>query len=638
MTSSPVTRPIPDLPPGSRAALVVAVGTYADPALAGLGAAARDAEQLARVLGDPGIGAFEVTLVIDGAQREIRERVEDFLAARGPGEMAVVYLSCRGVLDGRDRLYFAAADTVRSRLASTGVESGWLLDRLEECRAARQLVILDCCFSGAFARGTAKGGAGTDVRLGQRLAAGGRGRVILTASRSAEGPRESDLGGRGSDSVFTRFLVQGLRTGAADSNGDGLISVDDAYSYAYEQVMASGARQTPQRYISGGDGILWLARSPAAPGGAPAPQPEPPTPLSIAAPRRPLALPGLRRPLGRRKTRAALAVGAAAAVAVLIAALTAPSGAPKKVTVDSDGSYGFDSPAAIAVDGGHVWVANEKGDTVTELNAGDGSLVQTLSGGRYGFDYPAAIAVNGADVWIASLEDSSLTELNAGDGSLVRTVSGARDGLDGPTAIAVDGTHLWVTNEGGGSVAGGSVTELNAADGSLVRVVSSAGHDFNAPAAIAVDGADIWVANVSYSVTELSASDGSLVRTLSGARYGFSFLGAIAADGLHVWVAGGGGGSVTELSASDGSPVRVVSGVGYGLGTPAGIVVDGADVWVAGGNGNSVTELNASDGSRVRTLSGGLYHFDGPAGIVVDGSQLWVTNTRGNSVTQIPVG
>ena len=138
MTSSPVTPPAPDLPPGSRAALVVAVGTYADPALAGLlDAAARDARQLAGVLGDPGIGAFEMTLVIDGGQREIRERVEDFLAARGREDMAVVYLSCRGVLDGRDRLYFAAADTVlRAARLETGVESSWLLDRLEECRAA----------------------------------------------------------------------------------------------------------------------------------------------------------------------------------------------------------------------------------------------------------------------------------------------------------------------------------------------------------------------------------------------------------------------------------------------------------------------------------------------------------------------
>ena len=116
-----------------------------------------------------------------------------------------------------------------------------------------------------------------------------------------------------------------------------------------------------------------------------------------------------------------------------------------------------------------------------------------------------------------------MTELNAGDGSLVRTVSGGGDGLDDPTAIAVDGTHLWVTNEGGGSVAGGSVTELNAADGSLVQVVSGTDHDFNAPAAIAVSGANIWVANESYSVTELSASNGSLVRTVSGTRYGFVF-------------------------------------------------------------------------------------------------------------------
>ena len=45
------------------------------------------------------------------------------------------------------------------------------------------MVILDCCFSGAFARG-AKGD--DDLGLGERLVGEGRGRVVLTASRGTE--------------------------------------------------------------------------------------------------------------------------------------------------------------------------------------------------------------------------------------------------------------------------------------------------------------------------------------------------------------------------------------------------------------------------------------------------------------------
>jgi uncharacterized caspase-like protein len=49
-------------------------------------------------------------------------------------------------------LKFAAADTDKGLLAATAVESSWLVERLEECRARQQILILDCCFSGAFAK------------------------------------------------------------------------------------------------------------------------------------------------------------------------------------------------------------------------------------------------------------------------------------------------------------------------------------------------------------------------------------------------------------------------------------------------------------------------------------------------------
>ena len=55
-------------------------------------------------------------------------------------------------------------------------------------------------------------------------------------------------------SVFTAGLVEGLRTGAADADGDGYVSVDEAYDYAYRYVLSSGASQTPQRWLSGGEG------------------------------------------------------------------------------------------------------------------------------------------------------------------------------------------------------------------------------------------------------------------------------------------------------------------------------------------------------------------------------------------------
>jgi Caspase domain len=258
-----------------RAALVVAVSRYSDPMLRQLRAPAEDAAELGTVLGDPELGDFFVTTVTDGRAHEIRIAVEEFLAEQRPGDLSLVYLSCHGLMDARRRLYFAATDTLKDRLAATGIEARWLLDQLEECRARRQVIILDCCFSGAFAAGSKGDG---DLMLGDRFLGQGRGRVVLTASRGTEYSFEGSPTPHSAipGSVFTSALAAGISTGAADSDNDGWITVDDAYAYAFDEMRAAGAEQTPQRWLYGAEGGIVLARNPtAAAGSGPLPRMEP---------------------------------------------------------------------------------------------------------------------------------------------------------------------------------------------------------------------------------------------------------------------------------------------------------------------------------------------------------------------------
>ena len=260
-----------------RAALVVSISRYSDPMLRQLRAPAEDAAELGTVLGDPELGDFSVTTVTDGRAHEIRIAVEEFLSGQRPGDLSLVYLSCHGLMDARRRLYFAATDTVKDRLAATGIEARWLLDQLEECRARRQIVILDCCFSGAFAAGSKGDG---DLRLGDRFLGQGRGRVVLTASRGTEYSFEGSPTPHSAipGSVFTSALATGIRTGAADSDNDGWITVDDAYAYAFDEMRAAGAEQTPQRWLYGAEGGIVLARNPTAAAGSAAPPRNAPTP------------------------------------------------------------------------------------------------------------------------------------------------------------------------------------------------------------------------------------------------------------------------------------------------------------------------------------------------------------------------
>jgi hypothetical protein len=251
---------VPETPEtGSRIALLIATSAYSDPDLRQLRAPGRDAADLAEVLTDAQIGCFKVKTLIDVASAEMQEGIEDFCADRNPDDQLVIYLSCHGVLDNNGRLYYATVNTRRERLAATAVAATWLNERLEDCRARRQILVLDCCHSGAFARG-AKGDS--DLALQQRFEPRGRGRIVLTASRGTEYSFEGGhASGEGVPSVFTHAIVNGLRTGDADRDKDGLISVSELYQYVYDSVRAVEPRQTPELWTYGAEGTILFARS-----------------------------------------------------------------------------------------------------------------------------------------------------------------------------------------------------------------------------------------------------------------------------------------------------------------------------------------------------------------------------------------
>lgn len=249
---------------GSRHALIIATSAYHNPEFRLLRAPVRDAADLANVLGASEIGGFTVTTVKDGTAQRIRVGIQEFLSDRVVEDVVLVYLSCHGIRDKHGGLYFVASDTQKKLLESTGVESQWMLDRFDDCAASSQILILDCCFSGAFAAGTKSGDqSDLDDLFGHR----GRGRAILTASRSYEYSfegrpfRAEDPAG----SVYTTGLGEGLRTGGADTNHDGYISVLDAHNYAYSYVKRTGVDQTPQSWLYGSEGQVWLARNPKVP-------------------------------------------------------------------------------------------------------------------------------------------------------------------------------------------------------------------------------------------------------------------------------------------------------------------------------------------------------------------------------------
>ncbi len=60
--------------------------------------------------------------------------------------------------------------------------------------------------------------------------------------------------------MFTSALVQGLSTGDADQDQDGMIGLDELYEYVYDAVRRVTPNQTPSKWSLGMQGELYVAR------------------------------------------------------------------------------------------------------------------------------------------------------------------------------------------------------------------------------------------------------------------------------------------------------------------------------------------------------------------------------------------
>ncbi|MFD1147796.1 caspase family protein, partial [Saccharothrix hoggarensis] len=246
-----------------RHALLVATGEYEDVRLSRLRAPEQDVERLAAVLEDPDVGGFTTVEVLrDRADHEIRRAVEDVLSERAAEDFVLLYFSCHGLTTPARRLYFAAANTVPDRPAGTAIPRSFLNEQLEDCRASGRLLLLDCCFSGAFVEGFKADGMTVldDV---------GTGYVVMTASNAYEYAFEQDSLSLDAPraSLFTDVLIEGLAGGDADLDGDGWVDVDELFKYVRDEVRDRRPDQTPQYFAHGSSKPLRIARAGGARGG-----------------------------------------------------------------------------------------------------------------------------------------------------------------------------------------------------------------------------------------------------------------------------------------------------------------------------------------------------------------------------------
>jgi caspase domain-containing protein len=248
-----------------RSALIVATSEYQDARLAPLEGPGRDADALGTVLANVEIGEFDVQLALNSSVDALRRTLESFFANRSRDDLLLVHFSGHGLKDDDGQLYLAAADTEIDRLLSTGVDAAWVNRLMNKCRSEKIALFLDCCFAGAFTTGMARR-VGVDT-AGVKEQFTGSGLFVIAASDamqySFEGGKQVGLPPE--PSPFTKALVDGLQSGEADRNEDGVVSINELFDYLEDRIRETSPSQTPTKSAFNQVGDWAIARSTRVP-------------------------------------------------------------------------------------------------------------------------------------------------------------------------------------------------------------------------------------------------------------------------------------------------------------------------------------------------------------------------------------
>jgi formylglycine-generating enzyme required for sulfatase activity len=220
--------------------------------------AVKDVDAMKLVLSDPKIGGFEVKVFRNPSAVQIRDELVNLFTNRSKDDLILLYFAGHGKVTEIGQFYFMAKDTEENKQTSfskaNAIPASYVHDLMVDCHSQRIVVILDCCHSGAFGKAMPRGLNKIDFE-GQL---GGEGRIILTASDETnytfEDPGEEMA-------TYTRYLVKGLKTGAADHDKDGWVSVNDLHAYVLEEAKTAKRKISPQRYMKGDGEKIKLAKA-----------------------------------------------------------------------------------------------------------------------------------------------------------------------------------------------------------------------------------------------------------------------------------------------------------------------------------------------------------------------------------------
>ena len=250
----------------ARHALLIGVSEFADQRLARLNAPANDVITFRGILQDSSLGNFDsVELSLNQDFLAVRDHISRFFSDRSPDDVLLLYYSGHGILGRGNRLFLATGDSNLDTPRTRSISAQEIRDFIEDSRAQRQILVLDCCHSGAFAE-HAKAVAPPPAVTPNTFSTGDAGLYVLTAADTLQfawdgAELRSGDGAAGGFSQFTSWLVEGLEKGEAAPD-DEQITMDALYRYLSRRARAERSAGTPQRFAQGGVGELVISANP----------------------------------------------------------------------------------------------------------------------------------------------------------------------------------------------------------------------------------------------------------------------------------------------------------------------------------------------------------------------------------------
>ncbi len=244
-----------------KVALLIGVGQYAeDSGLRSLQCPMNGIAAVEGLLRDGNIGGFDEVIALPNPDvGTARSRIGEVFGGLAKDDLALFYFTGHGIKDMGGDFYLTTKATqlfADGRLnPGTALEADFIRRVIGSSYAQRKGIILDCCFGAAFADGFLTMDDGT-VDVNAQL--GGEGWVVLTAATSRNYALEQD----GEPlSVYTRYLVEGLKTGTAAPEGQDYISVQNLYDYVRAKVKTAAPTMEPAIFNGHQGGDIVLARA-----------------------------------------------------------------------------------------------------------------------------------------------------------------------------------------------------------------------------------------------------------------------------------------------------------------------------------------------------------------------------------------